>query len=304
MVEWNQLTDGCQCNASSITVLKKLITGKSMLTGLKGNAVKSAFLDLQRTVDHPSFKDFNISIKVDADEYRTWLSTSQSNRTSVQINVGQGAQGMIAERNGKRWLCHTGVLNGRLKVSRLAVIDTFRTQVDQVYSTDGRTKEYIVVACIDDPLNQIGLDLRRFVYGCDALVGAARKLDIPADPRARHAAILARGIPKGNPKPQKTTIVTQYSRDPEVTTFAKMLADGVCELCENPAPFATDDGPFLEVHHLIPMSEGGPDTPDNVVALCPNCHRSLHYAKDAASHTERLVRMVKGRLDQMKGDKR
>jgi hypothetical protein len=28
----------------------------------------------------------------------------------------------------------------------------------------------------------------------------------------------------------------------------------------------------LEIHHIIPQSMGGPDTRDNAVGLCPECH--------------------------------
>jgi hypothetical protein len=32
----------------------------------------------------------------------------------------------------------------------------------------------------------------------------------------------------------------------------------------------------IDIHHLNPIAQGGPDTPDNLLALCPNCH-SLHH---------------------------
>jgi len=32
----------------------------------------------------------------------------------------------------------------------------------------------------------------------------------------------------------------------------------------------------LDVHHLDPVSQEGKDTPDNLIALCPNCH-SMHH---------------------------
>ena len=40
---------------------------------------------------------------------------------------------------------------------------------------------------------------------------------------------------------------------------------------------------FVEVHHLIPMEkqndfEDSLDVPENIVALCPNCHRKIHLA--------------------------
>lgn len=34
--------------------------------------------------------------------------------------------------------------------------------------------------------------------------------------------------------------------------------------------------PFLEVHHVKWLAKGGSDTVNNVVALCPNCHRKMH----------------------------
>jgi len=58
-------------------------------------------------------------------------------------------------------------------------------------------------------------------------------------------------------------------------------AKGICEKCNRKAPFLRDkdNSPYLEIHHKLPLSEGGEDTLDNVVALCPNCHRQAHYGK-------------------------
>ena len=67
-------------------------------------------------------------------------------------------------------------------------------------------------------------------------------------------------------------------------------ADGVCEVCEQPAPFVRPDGSaYLEVHHLRPLGEGGPDTTDNAVAACPNCHRALHHSSDSAVLRMRVI---------------
>lgn len=53
-----------------------------------------------------------------------------------------------------------------------------------------------------------------------------------------------------------------------------LRANGHCQLCGQEAPFKTPDGiPYLEVHHLVPVSEGGSNDVGNLVALCPNCHR-------------------------------
>jgi 5-methylcytosine-specific restriction protein A len=84
-----------------------------------------------------------------------------------------------------------------------------------------------------------------------------------------------------------------YNRDPKVVAFVEERAQGKCELCRSAAPFNRPDGtPFLEVHHVIPISEGGEDTPENTAALCPNCHRACHYGVDARSHRAALISIL------------
>jgi 5-methylcytosine-specific restriction endonuclease McrA len=44
--------------------------------------------------------------------------------------------------------------------------------------------------------------------------------------------------------------------------------------CSNPeCPIAEED--LLEVHHINPQSEGGSNSKDNLVALCPSCHATF-----------------------------
>jgi 5-methylcytosine-specific restriction protein A len=49
--------------------------------------------------------------------------------------------------------------------------------------------------------------------------------------------------------------------------------------------------PSLEVHHLLALSEDGPDTPENVVALCANHHREAHYGRDRVKLEAAVVAM-------------
>src|SRR5688500_8238128 len=32
----------------------------------------------------------------------------------------------------------------------------------------------------------------------------------------------------------------------------------------------------LDIHHMVRLADGGPDSAENLLALCPNCH-SLHH---------------------------
>ena len=88
--------------------------------------------------------------------------------------------------------------------------------------------------------------------------------------------------PKGNNKPSaRTSETTTYDRDPDVKAWVLDHASGTCECCGADAPFLKNDGsPFLEVHHVWLIADGGPDCVENAVAVCPNCHRALHYSRE------------------------
>jgi len=47
----------------------------------------------------------------------------------------------------------------------------------------------------------------------------------------------------------------------------------------------------LDIHHLVPISEDGSDTPDNLLALCPNCH-SLHHRGEIPIESLRAWKMI------------
>jgi len=72
-----------------------------------------------------------------------------------------------------------------------------------------------------------------------------------------------------------------------------LRARGICEACENEAPFKTKTGrPFLKVHHPKRMSDGGPDHPNNVAAVCPNCHRRGHFSHDRETFNADLNEII------------
>ncbi|URF07978.1 HNH endonuclease [Cupriavidus campinensis] len=97
-------------------------------------------------------------------------------------------------------------------------------------------------------------------------------------------------LPQGSQVPKPITVsVTQYQRDPSVKAWVLKKANGTCECCGQPAPFRGTDGfPYLEVHHVRKLAEKGPDTTANTVAVCPDCHRELHFGERAKELAETL----------------
>ena len=83
-----------------------------------------------------------------------------------------------------------------------------------------------------------------------------------------------------------------FNRDPVIAAAVKERANGQCDLCGQPAPFNNANGfPYLEEHHLVRLADGGDDSIDNAVALCPNCHRKMHVVND-----ERDMETLKKRI--------
>jgi 5-methylcytosine-specific restriction protein A len=85
----------------------------------------------------------------------------------------------------------------------------------------------------------------------------------------------------GENHPPRESLTNAYHRSAAVRSYVLERADGICEGCGSEAPFRTDQGrPYLEPHHIQRLSDGGPDHPEWVAALCPNCHKRSHFSQD------------------------
>ncbi len=92
----------------------------------------------------------------------------------------------------------------------------------------------------------------------------------------------------------KKEIITHIAiRAEAIKKYVLMRANGICEGCRTDAPFNTRYGPFLETHHVNRLSDGGPDHPQYVIALCPNCHREIHYGINGNSYNQKLITKLK-----------
>lgn len=129
---------------------------------------------------------------------------------------------------------------------------------------------------VDNPSEHVALIVERN--------GGVLPAGDPSELERRAAALTKAGRSSastaGNQTPTRfERVVNDFVRSPAVVAEVRRIAAGRCELCECAAPFQRADGsPYLEVHHVRTLAEGGADTIDNAVALCPTCHRLLHHA--------------------------
>ena len=85
---------------------------------------------------------------------------------------------------------------------------------------------------------------------------------------------------------------TFYVRDPEVRRQVIARAKGHCEFCDALGFERSNGSHFVEAHHIIHLSKQGPDTLENVIALCPNHHREAHFG----THSKALEDKLKAKL--------
>lgn len=97
-------------------------------------------------------------------------------------------------------------------------------------------------------------------------------------------------------KPHQRVDKIVYYRNPYLKELVKYFAEGRCQMCQKDAPFLDKDHkPYLEEHHIKRLADGGSDTIDNVVAICPNCHRKVHILED-----EKLIIILKNIAEENK----
>jgi len=81
---------------------------------------------------------------------------------------------------------------------------------------------------------------------------------------------------KGKQPISKT--ITFFKRNREIVKQLKDLYKNKCQICG--FTFKKDNGEnYSETHHIVPLSKNGGDEIKNLIVVCPNCHRKLHYAK-------------------------
>jgi predicted HNH restriction endonuclease len=95
---------------------------------------------------------------------------------------------------------------------------------------------------------------------------------------------------RGRRPPATRATSRVYERSAVVVAIARIRANHRCEVpgCEHPV-FVCDDGRnYSEVHHIVPLGEGGEDAPGNVACVYPAHHREAHVGVKAKKIGEAL----------------
>lgn len=217
------------------------------------------------------------------------LSCNKSNNIVVEINIptngiNRRVAGFFAKNgNGEIGLFHRGGLGGGRKgVGKQAFLSWSSYELTPV-ETDGLNEVAILVGVIEH--DNFASKLHDFLLNIEGFKELATSGEINEATYISDEKLwweILNENPRGKLPKKSKSETSSYERSVFVKEYALRKANGECQLCNHEGPFRTNSGRrFLEVHHIDWLSKGGLDTPENVIALCPNCHRMMHYINNA-----------------------
>ncbi|MBS1084447.1 HNH endonuclease [Gluconobacter kondonii] len=153
-------------------------------------------------------------------------------------------------------------------------------EIEQQPDMDGQPRQAIVFTLV--PQNGLSIEAEDLATEAPADLPLAELRE-----RALQAAFAS------NEASPRVALMNVRARSKAVRDYVLARARGSCENCRSAAPFLTATRqPYLETHHIHKLSDGGPDHPASVAALCPNCHREAHFGVGQVLLNDQLLEHV------------
>lgn len=161
---------------------------------------------------------------------------------------------------------------------RGAIVSRYYSRAE-VTETDIRADFQTLLSMYDRLIDRVGRDIMAFSPPVSedefqAAAAAAAESNPPEPPPG----------PQTPPPLQGAATRGRYRRDPNMAGLALSNAGFRCEVDGSHASFKSErtGERFVEAHHLFPMGvqakfQVSLDVPENIISLCPTCHRMLHH---------------------------
>jgi 5-methylcytosine-specific restriction protein A len=127
---------------------------------------------------------------------------------------------------------------------------------------------------------------------------AAEKKSIDPQAKYKRLTAAARKTAAGRTYRSKLEQVERYLRSPAAREAVILRSEGFCEnpSCLGHSLERTDAGaPILDVDHVKDLARGGPDVPEAMIALCPNCHALKTRGRDRSELQKKLLAVARAR---------
>ena len=78
---------------------------------------------------------------------------------------------------------------------------------------------------------------------------------------------------------EKIRVVKAIVRNRKIADLIKKKYNYICQICGDEGFEKKNGGKYAEAHHKDELAISKWDHPDNLICVCANCHRKLHYGK-------------------------
>ena len=86
---------------------------------------------------------------------------------------------------------------------------------------------------------------------------------------------------QGKPVKEKVKIAKMLVRNPKFSRLVKERAGYICEICGE-KPFMQKNACFYaEAHHKNELAKTKIDNPEDMICVCPTCHRVIHFGTES-----------------------
>lgn len=206
-------------------------------------------------------------------EFRVWGDLGRSEYYRVDDNPAHDAYELL-----RGLPLHSGTL-GRFGRARLA------QALQRLRALSREAAEQLSEFCRDLPreprahavADEVLLE-EAFAKGPDALEALLRRTDLAYSPRRRRV------------------LRASYSRNRRLASDLTERYEGRCQVCgfDSRTVYGVDTA---HAHHLVYLSRGGRDEPQNLVLLCPNHHTVIHRTQAVFDYARLSFVFPNGRVE-------
>jgi hypothetical protein len=184
-------------------------------------------------------------------------------------------QAVFGQRLGAKWFKIKDIESGRLKVTEefaIKINREFGISYNWILTGEGPKEKPLKEGCIQ-LISFVNVGPHLDLYEEEL----ATKVEQPSTPLNKKT-MSDDTVSQSSLKKTSITLDVYFDNSENVAIALKRAA-GKCEACHAPAPFkrTSDNTPYLEVHHIKPLHSNGDNSLENIVVLCPNCHRRMHF---------------------------
>ena len=241
------------------------------------------------------------------DNTREWKNNGEDIICEINLPIEtRRTQGVCVSDGKKTYIAHTGKLNGPRYNKKYCTMDSFKKYAKKlnwrsIKWYDGSQKKVVIISNLDD--DDLIINIRTFmevVYKYKKGTSAYPTKPVDAQYKSKDdvanmskAEIRRRLQEKPRSVKRSEYVVRKLERDNDMTQLIKQNRGYRCQICNKGVIKKKDGTLYVEAAHIKPKNEGGDETHDNIMILCPNHHAEFDMGeKKITKHTKTEIQFV------------